>query len=199
MHPDGVCGLVLSGGRGARMLGEDKGLLRLGGEALAARAIRRLAPQVQSVLVSANRNHSEYAQLGVPVVSDLTQEFLGPLAGVAAARSRCDAQWVQVVPCDVPDFPLDLVERLLRAAKAAGAQLALPVTQEDGGEQAHPVFLLIRASLFDALDAYLASGGRSAQAWAEQMGAVRVCFDEADAFLNLNTPESLDTRERRQS
>ena len=41
-----ITGLVLAGGRATRMGGRDKGLLELAGEPLAARALRRLRPQV---------------------------------------------------------------------------------------------------------------------------------------------------------
>ena len=51
-----VTGLVLAGGQGSRMGGVDKGLQPFRGKAMAAHAIERLAPQVDEILVNANRN-----------------------------------------------------------------------------------------------------------------------------------------------
>ena len=69
-----ITGLVLAGGRATRMGGRDKGLLELLGEPLAARALRRLRPQVGTLLLNANRHLDAYAALGVPLYP-LTQKL----------------------------------------------------------------------------------------------------------------------------
>ena len=61
-----VTGLLLAGGRGLRMGGADKGLLEHHGRTLAEAVLQRLAPQVGTVLISANRNLERYAALGLP-------------------------------------------------------------------------------------------------------------------------------------
>ena len=65
-----ITGLVLAGGRGSRMGGVDKGLQPFHGVPLALHALRRLQPQVGSVLLNANRNLDTYAAFGVPVWPD---------------------------------------------------------------------------------------------------------------------------------
>jgi molybdopterin-guanine dinucleotide biosynthesis protein A len=55
-----VTGLLLAGGQARRMGGNDKGLLPLNGRPLAAWGLERLAPQVDEVLISANRNQAQY-------------------------------------------------------------------------------------------------------------------------------------------
>ena len=57
-----ITGLLLAGGRGRRMGGADKGLLLLDGKPLALHTLRRLRPQVATVLISANRNAAFYQQ-----------------------------------------------------------------------------------------------------------------------------------------
>ncbi|HET9023288.1 MAG TPA: NTP transferase domain-containing protein, partial [Burkholderiaceae bacterium] len=64
-----ITGLVLAGGRGARMGGADKGWILHDGEPLVATVLRRLAPQVGAVLISANRNIDAYRALA-HVVTD---------------------------------------------------------------------------------------------------------------------------------
>jgi molybdopterin-guanine dinucleotide biosynthesis protein A len=50
-----VTGVVLAGGQGSRMGGVDKGLQPFRGKPMAAHAIERLAPQVDELLINANR------------------------------------------------------------------------------------------------------------------------------------------------
>src|SRR5580658_1275779 len=104
-----ITGLVLAGGRGSRMGGIDKGLQAHHGVPLAQHALRRLAPQVATTMLSANRNLETYAAMGVPVWSDETADFSGPLAGMLAGLNHCGTEYLATVPCDAPDFPLDLV------------------------------------------------------------------------------------------
>jgi len=56
IDPQHITGLVLAGGRGARMGGLDKGLQLFRGLPLAQHALRRLQPQVGNLLLTANRN-----------------------------------------------------------------------------------------------------------------------------------------------
>ncbi|WP_043173823.1 NTP transferase domain-containing protein, partial [Burkholderia ambifaria] len=81
-----ITGLLLAGGRATRMDGADKGLQLLDGTPLALHVLRRLSPQVDETLISANRNADRYAELGAPfdarIVADETADFPGPLAGL---------------------------------------------------------------------------------------------------------------------
>nr|MBP8202556.1 NTP transferase domain-containing protein [Pseudomonas sp.] len=54
-------GLVLSGGRGSRMGGVDKGLVLWQGLPMAEHVCRQLTPLVAQVLVSCNRNQALYS------------------------------------------------------------------------------------------------------------------------------------------
>jgi len=51
-----VTGVVLAGGQGSRMGGVDKGLQPFRGRPMVAHAIERFAPQVDVLLINANRN-----------------------------------------------------------------------------------------------------------------------------------------------
>ncbi|MGH8765034.1 MAG: NTP transferase domain-containing protein, partial [Burkholderiales bacterium] len=90
------------------------------------------------------------------------------------------------VPCDSPFLPLDLVARLKKALQEN--DLAVAKT----GDQAHPVFALVRTSVRQNLEAFLGGGGRKIDAWYASLRTVEVPFDdEADAFRNINTREEL--------
>jgi len=126
---DQITGMVLAGGRGSRMGGVDKGLQNHLGMPMALHTLLRLAPQVGSVMINANRNLAAYESMGVPVWPDAQADYPGPLAGMLAGLERCETPYLVTVPCDTPNFPLDLVERLARALDAEGADLAMAATR----------------------------------------------------------------------
>lgn len=53
---EAITGVVLAGGKATRMGGKDKGLLELNGQPLWQHVAGKLAGQVDTVVISANRN-----------------------------------------------------------------------------------------------------------------------------------------------
>ena len=187
-----VTGLVLAGGQGSRMGGVDKGLQPFRGRPMVAHVLERLAPQVDDVLINANRNVEAYAALGHRVIADEIAGFAGPLAGFERGLAHATTPLVVTVPCDSPFLPADLVERLRAALEKRHAQIAVAKT----GDQAHPVFCLIRREVLPSLQRFLGSGQRKIDRWYAELAVVEVPFDdEADAFLNINTREELSRLE----
>jgi molybdopterin-guanine dinucleotide biosynthesis protein A len=187
-----VTGIILAGGRGSRMGGVDKGLERFQGQPLAFRAMMRLIPQVSEVLINANRNIGVYEGFGVTVLPDPIDGYQGPLAGMLSGLPYTETEFLQAVPCDVPNFPSDLVSRLHEGLVSSGMPLAYPVTIEaDGTRQPHPVFLLMRAEVHDSLLVYLQQGGRKIDRWTSDLGAAEVVFPDPAAFFNANTVDEL--------
>ncbi len=183
-----ITGLVLAGGRGERMGGADKGLLDWHGEPLAQRALRRLAAQVGPMLISANRHSERYAALGVPVVADEGSGFAGPLAGFLAGLRASRTPLLMAVPCDAPDFPLDLVARLAAALAASDDDVAVPTVSGDTGPRLQPVFCLMRAAAAVSIEQALAAGRHKVAQWVQAQRTTSVVFDDAAAFRNINTP-----------
>lgn len=183
-----ITGVVLAGGQGRRMGSVDKGLREFRGRPLAAWAIERLAPQVDELLVSANRNADIYAGFGYPVLGDIVAGYAGPLAGLHAALTHATRPLVATVPCDSPFLPADLIARLAAGLAESGAAIAIART----GSQPHPVFCLCRRELLPGLAAYLEGGERRFETWFRAQHAVEVAFDdEAEAFVNINTSDEL--------
>jgi molybdopterin-guanine dinucleotide biosynthesis protein A len=170
------------------MHGQDKGLMPYLGEPLVRHALRRLAPQVGPLLISANRHLAEYESFGAPVCTDTVGGFPGPLAGWLAALSVCQTPYLASAPCDVPAFPEDLVARLADALDRTGAELAIACTPE----REQPVFALLQRQLVPSLQQALAIGERRVLGWARQQRLAEVRFEDADAFRNLNTPADLE-------
>jgi molybdenum cofactor guanylyltransferase len=195
IDPADITGLVLCGGRGMRMGGVDKGLQNHRGMPLALHALMRLQAQVGAVLINANRNLAAYESMGVPVWPDAlpagVAEYPGPLAGWLAGLEHCDSAYLATVPCDSPQFPPDLVDRLATVLLAQRADIAMAATLEDGRVQRQPVFCLMKASLLESLVAYLQGGGRKIDTWADSHRCADVVFDDAQAFFNANTLQDL--------
>jgi molybdopterin-guanine dinucleotide biosynthesis protein A len=188
---DDITGLVLAGGRGARMGGVDKGLQSHHGMPLALHALLRLAPQVGHAMINANRNLGAYESMGVPVWPDTIPDYAGPLAGFLTGLERCETPYLVSVPCDTPFFPTDLVERLATALEAEGAEIALAATLEDGVVRTHPVFCLMRTALMESLVRFTQAGERKIDRWTARHRTAEVLFDDAAAFANANTAAEL--------
>jgi molybdopterin-guanine dinucleotide biosynthesis protein A len=191
-----ITGLVLAGGRGSRMGGVDKGLQNHRGMPLALHALLRLQTQVGATMVSANRNLSAYEAMGAPVWPDSVEGYAGPLAGLLTGLEHAETPWLVTVPCDTPDFPADIVERLAAAAAAQDAEIAMAATPEDGQMRAQPVFCLLRTDLVESLVAFLHAGERKFDKWASRHRKVEVPFDDAAAFFNANTLQELQQLQR---
>lgn len=195
-----ITGLILAGGASSRM-GEktiDKGLLKLGEKPLIAHVLNRLKPQVNNIAISANRYLETYQNLGKPVWKDIKypgwEPFPGPLAGILTGLQNITTPWLACVPCDSPLVPLNLVEQLYNNAIQSNQKIAIACTQTPNNQQNkdHPVFALIHHSLQESLHQYLIGGDRKILLWMEQVGFVRVLFDDAQAFIaNINTLDDL--------
>jgi molybdopterin-guanine dinucleotide biosynthesis protein A len=183
-----ITGLVLAGGQGSRLGGVDKGLQHYQGEPLALIALQRLAPQVSSVMLSANRHLDDYARWGAPVWPDPAElaGYQGPLAGFLTGLQHADTPYLVTVPCDCPQFPTDLVVRL---AAAMHDEIDLVVARTSEGSEA--AFCLMRCSVADSLRSYLKSGERKIGRWTAQLRRAEVSFDNPGAFFNINTPDDL--------
>jgi len=182
-----ITGLILAGGRGSRMGGVDKGLQNHRGTTLAMHALLRLAPQVGSVMINANRNLGAYESMGAPVWPDVLPDYPGPLAGLLTGLERCETPYLVTVPCDTPHFPADLVARLARALIDDDAEIAMAAALEDGALRTQPVFCLLKAELLESLVRYMQSGQRKIDRWTAQHRCVVVEFDDPAAFFNANT------------
>jgi len=193
---DDITGLILAGGRGSRMGGVDKGLQNHQGLPLAMHALMRLEPQVGHIMINANRNLGAYDAFGVPVWPDALPDYPGPLAGFLAGLERCETPYLVTVPCDTPNFPADLVQRLGSELVARDAEIAMAATRTVDGVQVQPVFCLMKSTLMESLVRFTHEGQRKIDRWTAQHRCVDVVFDDEAAFFNANTPDELRQLQR---
>ncbi|MBP6667395.1 MAG: molybdenum cofactor guanylyltransferase MobA [Ottowia sp.] len=207
-HVPAITALLLAGGRGSRMGGVDKGLQNFNGTPLAMNALLRLSQQTlppAEVMINANRNLSAYESFGAPVWPDALPDYAGPLAGFLTGLEQCETPLLLTLPCDVPNFPLSLCERLAHALLAQEAEIAMVSAPEDDDSGAtrlrpQPVFCLLRAELLESLVRFTQAGGRKIDAWTAQHRQVLVPFDQPGddplAFANANTLAELRALEQ---
>lgn len=178
-----VTGVILAGGRALRMSGVDKGLVNLAGRPFIEHVLERLRPQVNGVVISANRNIERYEALGIPVVQDGLADFPGPLAGMLSAMRMVQTPYIVTVPCDCPFIPADLVKRLLTQLTK---NTLLSVAHD--GISLQPVIALIDCSLADDMECYLAQGQARVETWLRTHPfAIADFSDQPAAFININT------------
>ncbi|MEM7194979.1 MAG: molybdenum cofactor guanylyltransferase MobA [Pseudomonadota bacterium] len=185
-----VTAVLLAGGRGSRLGGQDKGLLLFKGQPLFFHLLEKLSSQADEAIINANRHQDTYAESGKTVFSDDLEDFQGPLAGILTALTRIHTNWLITLPCDGPYLPDDYVQRMLQSALKSGTRIA--VARDSSRQQ--PVYLLLHRSLIDSLRSYLAEGQRKIDRWYSGLDAVEVDFSDCpNMFANANTMDDLDT------
>ncbi|WP_159567231.1 molybdenum cofactor guanylyltransferase MobA [Budvicia diplopodorum] len=186
-----LTGAILSGGKATRMGGSDKGLVKVNGIPLYQHVLTRLKPQVEHIVISANRNIEEYKKSGYPVFSDSISGFNGPLAGILTILENSPTDWVLFSPCDTPLIPHNLAEKLWNNRNHQ------PAAYADDGQRAHPTLALLHTSLITPLRDYLLGGDRKLMIFLSQQHATAVDFkDSPKAFKNINTLDDCDNWNR---
>ena len=184
-----VTAVILAGGKGRRMDGEDKGLIEIDGRPLVEYVIKAIEPQVETIILNANRNQQQYSRYGYPVIADELADYQGPLAGILIALQNATTGHVVTVPCDGPFIAGDLVERLITALARNDADIAVA----HDGERMQSVYALIPTGLSTRLMEFLDTGERKVELWCKQLKVALADFSDCpDTFRNINTAEQRD-------
>ena len=122
-----VTGIILAGGEARRMGGNDKGLIPYVNQPLIAHVIHHLAPQVEQLLINANRNIERYQQFGYPVISDSLSGYQGPLAGMLAGMQMATTDYILTAPCDSPSPSPKLRQRMMESLLSSGKKSLSPL------------------------------------------------------------------------
>jgi molybdenum cofactor guanylyltransferase len=184
--PKDITAVILAGGQGRRMGGQDKGLIEFNGKTLVSILIDRLASQSIDIVINANRNQERYLSLGYPVIKDQLEDYQGPLAGFASAMSAVTTDYIVTLPCDSPLLVDDYIARFIASHEDTDASIIVA----DDGDRLQPVHALIKVDLLPSLQQFLESGDRKIDRWYAQHDFRRADFSDcADMFRNINTPD----------
>ena len=192
-----IATVILAGGQGQRMGGQDKGLLQVGGETLVTQVIKQVTKDSDYLLISANRNISEYQSFGYPVVQDavcdanVSEEapYQGPIAGILSAYHHLTSLSINysalaIVPCDTPQIPSNLIARL---SQNLSADLDIVIAHD--GQRRQNLHCLVARPALSSLEEYFAQGGRALHQWFGQISLIEVDFSaQKERFLNINRP-----------
>ncbi|WP_339454249.1 molybdenum cofactor guanylyltransferase MobA [Pseudomonas sp. EA_5y_Pfl2_R50] len=182
--------LLLAGGRGQRMGGQDKGLVEWLGEPLIAHLQRKVRPLTDDLIISCNRNRERYEPFADQLVGDDEEGFPGPLAGILAGLKAARHSHLLVLPCDVPRIDAALLQSMRESAHL-NSEKPLMVWHDEHWE---PLLCVIPASLLPAFEAAWNAGERSPGRVMRNLGATALqCPDNDPRLANLNTPELLNS------
>ena len=184
--------VLLAGGQSRRMAGVHKYECQIGEQRLLDRILDRLAPQVGDIVINANEDIQTDRY---PVIKDLNEGFLGPLAGVLTglryfAEKETTASHMLVCPCDIPFVPTSMVARMLENQPLSDDTIAM--AHSNG--RIHPVISLWPFAIADALEqALLGEDLRKIRVFAKRYDLKEVHWpeEEGDPFFNVNTQEDL--------
>jgi molybdenum cofactor guanylyltransferase len=188
--------IILAGGRGERLTGQDKAALLLNGETLLERAHRRVASLADEVVIVLRPDQELAPPLvaatqGAIVVRDLPGHT-GVLAGMAAGLEATRHEWSLLVACDMPFIQASLVRHMWSLRE--GWDVVVP-RLEVGLEPLHALYhRRCLSSIYDAL----AQGRRRVIGFYEPLqvryvdeGEIARYDPQRLSFFNINTPEDL--------
>lgn len=177
----------------------SKALASLAGKPLAQHVLERLSPQVHSTLLSVQRTDPQLASWGHELVVDVVQRHRGPLTGLCSAllglECRGSGEWLLLCPCDAPFLPMDLAQRLTKAARRTGQ----PVAVARYGGIAQPVFSLWSLGVLPEIRrAVLEQGRGGLMQLLDELPHTLVDWpaQEPNPFFNVNTQAELAEAER---
>lgn len=174
--------VILAGGEGRRM-GGGKPLRVLNGRTLIDRSValaRSWSDEVAVVL----RDPGQVGEVGAPRILD-REDIPGPLGGLVAALAWAAAHGcnrVLTIPCDTPNLPGDLAQRLDDALHPD-----IGVAVAESGGKLHPTCSLWRTDALRRVPAFVAEGRHSLRAFAGAIGFEAVAWPDPAQFLNINT------------
>lgn len=187
-----ITAVIVAGGQGSRISGQDKGLISLHGKTLIELIIEQISPQIDRLIINANRNTEQYRQFGLPVIKDNIPGFQGPLAGMLAALNSVDTEFIITLPCDGPRLAADYVNRMSTALAESKSDIAVA----HNGLRMQQMYALIPTSLAENLFAFLKQDKHAIKHWLAQQNVTTADFsDHPEMFLNINTDEDLKTHQ----
>lgn len=198
MGADDLGAILLAGGRGSRMGGVHKPLLKIGGETLLDAALRAARDAQCDPIVVVGPADEAHADL-----TWIREEppFGGPVAAILTALPSVDTPRVLVLACDLPRAP-DVVRLLVRADAAADG-----VCLRDAGGRPQWLAGIYRTDALRAAATTIPDAGRNASVRSlladlaiAAMAAADIAHDIAsdlDIAFDIDTWDDLDEARRR--
>lgn len=184
-----VGALILAGGMGRRMGGQNKALLRLEDRTFLSRigeALSGFDEKLISVRDAAWVAGSDFE----PVLDEVSGR--GPLEGLRCALRACRSDALIVVPCDVPFFTAELAQALIEAGEGYDAVIC-----KDRSGHTHPLCALYSKKCLPAIEEMAAQGNFRIMGVIDRVNSTVLDMGSAnlsdDLLTNVNDPQTLES------
>jgi molybdopterin-guanine dinucleotide biosynthesis protein A len=187
---------IQAGGQSSRM-GQDKGLIQLGGRSLIEHVLARVEMLGDETIITTN-TPEQYARFGLRMASDRIPGA-GALHGLHTALVAASYAHVLLVACDMPFLQSALLEYMIRLATNGDVIVPVP------GGQYEPLLAVYRREIcLKAVGQALQAGERRMISFYPAVNVVEIPdsrLDELDpqrlSFFNINDANDLRTAEIR--
>ena len=176
--------IVLAGGQSSRM-GRDKALLEIAGKSLLQRALEvaaAIAPQVYILTAWPDRYRSTLTE-----ESQFLVEYnpgSGPLVALTQGLTEIAADWILLLACDLPLLDARIIQNWAnQLTDFPQSTLAVVPYQNSRWE---PLCGFYRQQSLHSLQSFIDKGGRSFQAWLNQISAIPLPVGERESVMLLN-------------
>ena len=179
--------LILAGGKGRRMGGQNKALLQLEKQTFLSRLEKALSGFPEKLISLQDASWLGESTFS-PVFDEVTDR--GPLEGIRCALSRCKSDALLVVACDMPLFSEEIAKGLIRAGEEADAVIC-----RDRTGKLHPLCGVYSKQCLPIIDSMIAQENYRVSSLMKLVSSKVFALDGSDfsdALLsNINTPEAL--------
>lgn len=184
------CAVVLAGGRNSRMGGRNKAFLKVGGETILDRVVKRLRLFFEEILL-VTRDPGLYQEASVHVIEDIF-EARSSLTGVHAGLIHARSDYAFVIPCDAPFIRPALIRLMLSELDPF---LDVLVPFHDGRYE--PLCAIYSKHCIDPIEEQLKRGDFKIYHFFDRVRLktlsaerIRSADPEMRSFFNVNTPEA---------
>ena len=188
-----IMALIMIGGQSKRMGGGIKSLLKFNKKRIFDRILEKLTPQIEKIIINCNLGEEKLKNYQLPIIKDLKDGYLGPLAGIHSAMNWAfnndpEVEWLITLPGDTPFIPDDIIYKF---QKKISKNIKIILAQSNN--KTHPIIGAWHLSLFRSLDKHLDLGTRKILSWAElyPIEFINYNYELYDPFFNINTKDDL--------
>jgi molybdopterin-guanine dinucleotide biosynthesis protein A len=185
-----MTGIILAGGKAARMGGINKAFIEVGGERLIDRTLRVYRSLFEEIIISTN-SPLEYLEFDARIVTDI-HRGKGPLGGIHAGLLHATCEHAFVSACDMPCLSEEFIRYMM--AKSTDHDLVVPVTA-NGFESLHAIY---SRKCLPFIESQIESGELKVSHLFKKFKTREILGDEirrfdpeGRLFANLNRPDDL--------
>ncbi len=183
--------VILAGGKASRM-GFDKQFLKIKGVSIVESIVEELEKEFDEIIIISNKAE-EYEGHKHRVEPDII-EGKGPLSGIHTGLSLGKSDYMFFIACDMPNVSLDYIRYMKKRIRD---NTEACISRVDKGLE--PFHGFYSKTLVGPIEDYLKSEKRSIFRFLEDKNVTYI--DESEikeegfnqVFLNINTPEDLET------